>query len=184
VTRAVFLDRDGVLNDPVLDPIDGRPESPLHADDVRLAEGAREGLRAVHAALPDALLIVASNQPAAAKGKATAGDLQAVHDRVVALLGDDAALIAAWRYCFHAREEGCACRKPRPGLLLDAAAEHGLDLRASWIIGDSDADVGAGRAAGCRTVLIEHPGSAHRRAGDAGPDAVARNLVDAAAFLH
>jgi len=183
VTRAVFLDRDGVLNDPVLDPVDGRPESPLHAQDVVLAPEARAGLRAIRERMPDALLIVASNQPAAAKGKTTPEELRAVHDRVVALLGEEAGLISDWRYCFHTREEGCACRKPRPGMLLDAAAEHGLDLAASWMVGDSDADVGAGRAAGCRTVLIEHPGSAHRRAGDAGPDALARNLLDAAAFL-
>jgi D-glycero-D-manno-heptose 1,7-bisphosphate phosphatase len=92
-------------------------------------------------------------------------------------------MICEWRYCFHTREEGCDCRKPKPGMLLEAAAAHGLDLPMSWVVGDTDADLGAGRAAGCRTVLIEHPGSAHKRTVDAVPDARARNLLAAAAFL-
>jgi D-glycero-D-manno-heptose 1,7-bisphosphate phosphatase len=182
VTRpAVFLDRDGVLNDPAFDPVDGRPESPLSAADVRLADGAVEGLRLLREA--GRLIVVVSNQPAAAKGKATPEDLRAVHDRVVALLGAEAAFITDWRYCFHRREEDCACRKPRPGMLLEAAAEHDIDLPASWMVGDTDADVGAGRAAGCRTVLITHPGSVHRRTGQPAPDATRRDLAAAAAFL-
>jgi D-glycero-D-manno-heptose 1,7-bisphosphate phosphatase len=177
----VFLDRDGVLNDPVFDPADGSPESPLRARDVQLAPGAREGVRALHEA--GWLLVVVSNQPAAAKGKATAADLRAVHDRVVELLGDDAAAIAEWRYCFHRREDDCPCRKPRPGMLLDAQAAHDIDLGASWLIGDTDADVGAARAAGCRTVQITHPGSAHRRTGEPVPDAIRHDLASAAAYV-
>jgi D-glycero-D-manno-heptose 1,7-bisphosphate phosphatase len=187
--RAVFLDRDGVLNDPVLDPVDGRPESPLRADDVVLAEGAVEGCLMLHDA--GFALLVASNQPAAAKGKATREDLRAVHDRVVSLLTASGVTIDDWRYCLHhpgatdpeLLGDPCGCRKPAPGMLLELAAAHAVDLGASWMVGDSDADVGAGLAAGCSTVLIEHPGSSHRRTGQPAPAALARNLSRAAAFI-
>ncbi len=188
MTRAVFLDRDGVLNDPVLDPVDGRPESPLRAVDVTLAEGALAGCRSLAEA--GYLLIVVSNQPAAAKGKASLADLEAVHRQVATLLAEAGITVADWRYCHHhpratdpALRGPCYCRKPAPGMLLAAAAAHDIDLSASWMIGDSESDVEAGRAAGCRTVLIEHPGSAHRRPGNVPLDAVARNLSTAAAFV-
>jgi D-glycero-D-manno-heptose 1,7-bisphosphate phosphatase len=188
VTRAVFLDRDGVLNDPVFDPADGRPESPLRAADIVLAEGAAEGCRLLRDA--GHLLVVASNQPGAAKGKATLDDLWAVHERVAELLDAEGVLIDDWRYCFHhpdavvAELRGpCDCRKPAAGMLLDAATAHGIDLPASWMVGDSDGDVEAGQRAGCQTMLIEHPGSAHRRSGDVRPSALARNLFAAATFI-
>lgn len=184
---AVFLDRDGVINDPVPDPVDGRPESPLRAADVVLARGALDGLaRLAGTGLP---LIVVSNQPAAAKGKVTDGALRAVHERVVALLAAEGLAIEDWRYCFDhpdaldAARRDCACRKPRPGLLRAAASDHGLDLGASWIIGDTDADVGAGRAVGATTVLVEHPGTAHRRSPNVAADAVVPDLAAAAAWV-
>jgi len=187
--RAAFLDRDGVLNDPVQDAVDGRPESPHRPEDVALAEGAVEGLRALRE--QGFLLIAISNQPSAAKGKATLDDLRDVHERVVALLAEQGIELDDWRYCFHHPEgivpelsRTCGCRKPAPGLLLDAARDHGVDLDASWMIGDSDADIAAGRAAGLRTILVAHPGSSHRRSGRARADAHARNLSDAATLVH
>ncbi|HEV7493823.1 HAD family hydrolase [Baekduia sp.] len=187
-TRAVFLDRDGVLNDPVFDPADGRCESPLHAADVVLADGAVEGCRLLQNA--GFFLIVVSNQPGAAKGKTTLDELWAIHERVVALLAEHDILIEEWRYCHHHPEATvaelrgpCDCRKPAPGMLLDAATARGIDLPASWMVGDSDGDIEAGRRAGCRTVLIEHPGSAHRRIGIPRPDAVVRNLYAGATFI-
>jgi D-glycero-D-manno-heptose 1,7-bisphosphate phosphatase len=179
--RAVFLDRDGVINEPSWDRTDRRHESPIYARDVALAEGAVEALRALAAV--DYLTIVASNQPAAAKGKATLGDLRAVHERVVELLAAAGIELDDWRYCLHhpdavdpALQGACDCRKPAPGLLLAAAAKHDLDLRASWMVGDSD-------RAGCRTVLVEHALSHHRRPGGATPHVVVRNLAAAAAFI-
>jgi histidinol-phosphate phosphatase family protein len=188
VTVAVFLDRDGILDEPVADPVDGRPESPLRAADVRLVDGAAEGCRR----LTDAgfLLVVVSNQPGAAKGKATMDDLWAVHARVAALLEDEGVEIDDWRYCFHhpdaVAEElrgPCDCRKPAPGMLLAAAAAHAIDLPASWMVGDRDSDVEAGARAGCRTVLVEHPGSAHRRSGDTGADVLAHSLRGASRLI-
>ncbi len=186
---AVFLDRDGVLNDPVMDPVDGRPESPLRAQDVVLAPGAVEGLRTL--AGVGVPIVVVSNQPAAAKGKATDADLRAVHERVVELLGAPGEAIAEWRYCFDHPDAAdparrvCACRKPAPGMLQDAARAHGLDLEASFIVGDTDADVGAGRAVGATTVLVEHPGTAHRRTPEmtVAADLRASDLAAAAALV-
>jgi D-glycero-D-manno-heptose 1,7-bisphosphate phosphatase len=189
VRPAAFLDRDGVINDPVWDAVDGRHESPHKAEEVVLAEGAVEGLRALRA--QGLVLIAVSNQPSAAKGKATPGGLRAVHDRVVALLAEQGVALDDWRYCFHHPNGtvpeltgACDCRKPAPGMLLEGAAAHEVDLAASWMIGDSDADVLAGRAAGTRTILVEHPGSAHRRSGQMQADAVCRNLLEAAAFTR
>lgn len=186
--RAVFLDRDGVITEPVPDPVDGRPESPSRADDVELAPRAVDGLRVLRSA--GLLLIVVSNQPAAAKGKASLEDLEAVHERVRALLARAGVELDGWRYCHHHPDgvvpeltADCPCRKPRPGMLLDAARERSIELPESWMVGDSDADIGAGRAAGCRTVLVEHPGSGHRRSAAVRPDHYARDLCAAATLV-
>jgi D-glycero-D-manno-heptose 1,7-bisphosphate phosphatase len=185
---AVFLDRDGVLDAAVPDLVSGHPESPLRLADVRLLPGAAAAARR----LADAgyALVCVSNQPAAAKGKATVEQLIAIHERVLELLAQDGVSIIASRLCPH-HPEGvlaelsgpCPCRKPAPGMLVDAAAALGLDPRASWMIGDTDADIAAGRAAGCRTILLQYPGSAHKRTGDAGEDVLAADLADAAARL-
>jgi D-glycero-D-manno-heptose 1,7-bisphosphate phosphatase len=164
VTWAVFLDRDGVLHETVWDVADGREESPLRAADVALVAGAAAAV--LRLAEAGARLVVVSNQPAAAKGKATEADLDAVHERVASLLADEGVRPDSWRYCRHASGEGCRCRKPLPALLLEAA-------------GDTDADAGAGHAAGVRTILVEHPGSAHRRTGTPAPDLEVRTVAEA-----
>jgi D-glycero-D-manno-heptose 1,7-bisphosphate phosphatase len=179
--RAAFLDRDGVLNELVWDPSDRRAESPLRVQDVRLLPGAAGGIRALRDA--GFVVVVVSNQPAVAKGKATSGQLDAVHRRVEKLLSEAGAHVDNWQYCRHLAEDGCPCRKPRPGLLFAAADALRIDLRRSWIIGDTDADVGAGRAAGTRTVLVEHAGSAHKRTGGVQADAVASDLTAAVAHV-
>lgn len=185
---AAFLDRDGVLNELVPDPSSGRPESPLRADDVRLLPGvAAAASELAHAGFA---LVCVSNQPAAAKGKVSVEQLHAVHARVLDLLGREGVRLDASRLCLH-HPDGvidellgpCDCRKPAPGMLLDTARALGLDLAASWMLGDTDADVAAGRAAGCRTVLIEHPASAHKRGGGATPDLIAADLPGAVARL-
>jgi D-glycero-D-manno-heptose 1,7-bisphosphate phosphatase len=188
LTAAVFLDRDGVIDEPSWDPVDARYESPIDPRDVALADGAVEGLRAL--AAEGYFTVVASNQPAAAKGKARLDDLRTVHDRVVELLAAAGVALDDWRYCFHHPDAvapelrgACACRKPEPGLLLAAAQAHGIVLNASWMVGDSGTDVVAGRHAGCRTVLVEHPRSGHRREEDVMADANVRNLAAAAAFI-
>jgi D-glycero-D-manno-heptose 1,7-bisphosphate phosphatase len=96
----------------------------------------------------------------------------------------------ASRLCLHHPEgvvdelsRPCGCRKPAPGMLLDAAAALGLDLESSWMLGDTDTDIAAGRAAGCRTVLIEYPRSAHKRSSSAAPDVLAADIGSGVARL-
>lgn len=170
---AILVDRDGVLNDTVPDPHKGGlPESPLRPQDVRLLPGAARALVELRAA--GFFLVLVSNQPAAAKGLVTLAELAAVQGRFVDLLAAEGACLDAVRICPH-HPAGvvehlaatCPCRKPAPGLLLAAGLEHDLDLSASWMVGDADTDMAAGRAAGTRTALVEHTGSAHRREGAA-----------------
>lgn len=180
---AVFLDRDGVINEPVPHPTSGLPESPLRVEDVALTPGCVEALRLLHAS--GALLVVVSNQPSAAKGTASHADLDAVHAEISARLTAAGVAPDDWRYCRHHPQalstsaRACDCRKPRPGMILAAARDLEIDLPASWMVGDSDADVGAGRSAGCHTILVEHPGSAHRRGAET-PDVVVGTILDAA----
>ena len=184
---AVFVDRDGVINALVPEPGTAVPESPYRPEDVELMPGAAEALQQLASA--GVAVVVASNQPAAAKGIASEEDLDAVHSRVVELLGDAAAAVEEWRYCRHHPDaidpalRGCECRKPKPGMLLDAARDLGLDLSRSWMVGDADRDVAAGKAAGCRTVLVENPESGHRRSGSAGEDLRAADLPAAVAAI-
>jgi D-glycero-D-manno-heptose 1,7-bisphosphate phosphatase len=183
---AAFLDRDGVLNAGVRDPQSGLCESPLKLADVRLLPGVAAPLRR----LADAgyVLVCVSNQPVAAKGKTTVDELLALHERVLALLAAEGVRLEVSRLCPH-HPDGvveelsgpCDCRKPAPGMLLDAARAQGLDLEASWMLGDTDSDVQAGRAAGSRTVLIEYPPSAHKRLGGVSSDLHAVDLTDAVA---
>ncbi len=186
--RALFVDRDGVINDLVPDPESGLPESPLREQDVFLIDGAADALRRLAAA--GFLLVGVSNQPAAAKGKVPLAKLDQVQQRVLELLAAGGVRFDAFRICVHHPDAvvsslrgPCGCRKPAPGMLLHAACELGIDLAASWMIGDTDADILAGRAAGCRTALLLYPGSGHKRVADPHPDAVARSLDHAATVL-
>jgi D-glycero-D-manno-heptose 1,7-bisphosphate phosphatase len=171
----VFLDRDGVLNNLVADPRSRLMESPLKREDVSLIAGAAPA--ASRLALAGYVLVCVTNQPAAAKGAVSVERLREVHDRVLELLGLEGVRLDASRLCLHhpqgvlpALSGPCTCRKPAPGMLLDAAAALELDLSASWMVGDTDVDVLAGARAGCRTALLLHPPSAHKRSGRVIPD--------------
>jgi D-glycero-D-manno-heptose 1,7-bisphosphate phosphatase len=185
---AVFLDRDGVLNELAYDTRSGMPESPLEVSDVHLIEGAAAAARSL--AQAGWVLICISNQPAAAKGIVPVARLLAVHRRVTDLLADEGVALAASRLCLH-HPHGlhpqlsgpCTCRKQAPGMLLDAAGALGCDLRVSWMVGDTDADIAAGQAAGCQTLLIEHEGSVHKRLQGCHPDLKAPDLAHGAARL-
>lgn len=186
--RAAFIDRDGVINELVADPVSGRPESPLTVADVVLIPGSAAALTR----LADAgwLLVGVSNQPAAAKGVISQDRLQAIQARVLELLAAEGVLFDDFRLCLHhpvgivpELSGECECRKPSPGMLLAAAAGLAIDPAASWMVGDTDSDVLAGRAAGCSTILVAQPGSAHKRRGEVAPDAVATDLREAARVI-
>jgi D-glycero-D-manno-heptose 1,7-bisphosphate phosphatase len=185
---AAFLDRDGTLNAGAPDPASGLIESPLRTEDVRLLPGAADAARRL--ALHGFSLVCVSNQPAAAKGTTTIGQLLAVHERVLELLAAEGVQMRTSRLCLHHPEAlveslrgPCECRKPAPGMLVDAADSLGLEMSSSWMIGDTDADVLAGQAAGCATMLVEYPGSAHKRSGVRAADLVASDLADGATKL-
>jgi D-glycero-D-manno-heptose 1,7-bisphosphate phosphatase len=179
----VFLDRDGVLNEGAPDPDSGLLESPLQVADVRVLPGVPAALRELAGA--GYTLVCVSNQPAAAKGKVTVEQLRVVHERVIELLALEDVRLEVSLLCPHHPDgvvDGlsgpCSCRKPAPGMLLDAADALYLDVGVSWMLGDTDADIRAGGAAGCRTVLIEYPGSAHKRADTTSPELRAVDLAD------
>jgi D-glycero-D-manno-heptose 1,7-bisphosphate phosphatase len=153
----VVLDRDGVLNAMPARASEGGPDSPLHVDEVALLPGAARAVAELRGA--GAVVCIASNQPAAAKGKVSLEQLQAVHRHVLDLLEREGGRIDRSYLCFHRREDGCECRKPKPALLLQAAAEHPeCDLR--WMAGDRATDVqaaaaaAAAAAAGFRSALL------------------------------
>ncbi len=142
---ALFLDRDGVIN---VDPMDfvTRPE------DLHVIESSAQTIARFNAiGVP---VIVCSNQSGVSKGLYTLEDLDRVSQRLQEVLGEHGAHIDAFYYCPHDDADGCDCRKPKPGLLLRAAAEHGIDLERSVFVGDSWRDIVAGRTAGVRTVLV------------------------------
>jgi D-glycero-D-manno-heptose 1,7-bisphosphate phosphatase len=185
VRPAVFFDRDGVVNQLTPDPHSGLPESPLDVSDVVLVPGAGAALAGLQRA--GFAVVGISNQPAAAKETVTLATLEAVQERVLSLLDGESFRPDGFYLCFHhpdgtdAKLSGpCDCRKPAPGLLLRAAADLSLDLNSSWMIGDTDDDALAGRSAGCRCVLVENRGSAHKRRGGVEPDERAESLPVAA----
>ncbi len=159
--RAVFLDRDGVLNPP--EERGGRRHAPLSLEAFRPYPRAAASVEALRQA--GLLCLVVTNQPDVAAGELDRATLDAMHEQLVRDVGVDAVYV-----CLHGDADGCACRKPQPGLLLEAAADWGVDVTASFLVGDRWRDIEAGRAAGCLTILVTGPESdgAHPdyRAGD------------------
>lgn len=183
--RAVFLDRDGVINPNVFNPATGEYEAPLSVADFALAPGALKGLRQLQSA--GFLLFVVSNQPNHAKGKSTLAELSAINEKMHRELADGGINLAATYYCLHHPDGvvpgysgACACRKPSPYSLLRAIRRFGLEAAQSWMIGDRKTDILCGRAAGVRTIFI--PGNPIRRRGLAA-DCVAADLADAAKLI-
>ncbi len=142
----VFLDRDGVLNEPVIR--DGKPYPPSGVDDLVLCAGAEYAVRELRAA--GFALVVVTNQPDIARGTTARATVDAINDRLRNLLDLDDVLV-----CAHDDSDGCACRKPKPGLISDGASLHEIDLSRSYLVGDRWRDIEAGAAAGCRTALVD-----------------------------
>ena len=145
---AVFLDRDGVLNEAPVS--EGRALSPTAVADLRLLPGVEEAVARLRRA--GLFLVAVTNQPDIATGRVTAEVVEAMHASLLATLRLDAVYL-----CPHDSAAGCECRKPRAGMVREAAAAHDLDLRRSWLVGDRWVDIAAGREAGVRTILVERP---------------------------
>ncbi len=143
---AVFLDRDGVINRAIVQ--DGKPYPPPSAAALEIPSEVPAALRRLR--LRGLLLIVVTNQPDVARRKTTRASVEEIHDTLARLLPLDDIFT-----CFHSGEQRCACRKPKPGLLLKAARSHGIALEKSFLVGDRWRDILAGHKAGCRTVWID-----------------------------
>ena len=153
--KAIFLDRDGTINKYV-----GYLRTP---EQFELLEGVGEAIRKIN--LSGYLAIVVTNQPVIARGEVTVDGLQEIHNKMETMLGKEGAYLDGVYYCPHHPDKGfageveelkivCECRKPKAGLLLQAAKDFNIDLSQSWMIGDSENDVLAGKNAGCKTALI------------------------------
>lgn len=145
--RAVFLDRDGVLNRAAVR--DGKPYPPRSLAELEILPGVRDALRALKAA--GYQLVVVTNQPDVARGLASQAFVEQLNNQLRGALPLDAVFT-----CFHDDAMGCACRKPLPGLITTAARQLGIECRASYMVGDRWRDVEAGRRAGCRTFFIDY----------------------------
>jgi D-glycero-D-manno-heptose 1,7-bisphosphate phosphatase len=145
LNRAVFLDRDGVLNGLVMR--NGQPTAPFSLDEVLILPGVPEALAALRAA--GFQLIVVTNQPDVVRGNAEKAHVEAIHAFMRARLPLDEI-----RVCYHDDGDGCACRKPKPGMMYAAAVEREIELARSFLVGDRWRDIGAGKAAGCTTILV------------------------------
>ena len=147
MTKAVFLDRDGVINQKARDG-----GYVTRWEDFHFLPGVTEGIHRLNRAGFQA--IVVTNQRCVAKGLLSDIELKDLHRRMSGELARGGARIEAIYYCPHEVEPACSCRKPAPGMLLEAARAHGIDLSISWMIGDSDADIQAGKSAGCKTARV------------------------------
>jgi D-glycero-D-manno-heptose 1,7-bisphosphate phosphatase len=175
--RAIFLDRDGVIN---CKAPEGRYVT--RWEDFHFLPGAWEGIKQLNRA--GFHVIVVTNQRCVAKGLITEMELERLHRKMIDELAKVGATIDAVYYCPHELEPPCHCRKPSPGMLLEAARLRSLDLSSSWMIGDSDADILAGKNAGCRTVRVsaEDPKGRETESGGSAActaDVLAASLLEA-----
>jgi D-glycero-D-manno-heptose 1,7-bisphosphate phosphatase len=168
VRPAVFLDRDGVINANL--ERGGKPVAPTTLAEFRLLPGAVEAVQRFHDA--GYAVIVCTNQPDVANGRTPRATVEAMNDIVRSELQVDDVKV-----CFHTDADNCTCRKPKPGMILDAAREYSLDLSISYMVGDRWRDVAAGHAAGCLTIFIDY---GYVQEGPNNPDHVVRSLSEAA----
>lgn len=145
--RAIFLDRDGVINRAVVR--DGRPYPPSSVAETIILPGVDEALVALHDA--GYLLIVVTNQPDVARGATSRAAVEAINHYLNTHLTLD-----EFRTCYHDSADGCECRKPRPGSLLSAALQYSIDLTRSYMVGDRWRDIEAGTRAGCKTIFVDY----------------------------
>lgn len=170
--RAVFLDRDGVLNRAFVR--NGTPHPPATLAELEIVPDAPKAIGNLKVA--GFLLIGITNQPDVARGTQRREVVDAINGRLLAALPLREILV-----CDHDDHDGCECRKPRPGLLMQAAGRYGIDLSSSFIIGDRWKDIETGRRAGCTTVLIDY-GYGEMRP-DIVADSTVRSLTEAVAWI-
>jgi D-glycero-D-manno-heptose 1,7-bisphosphate phosphatase len=169
--KAVFLDRDGVINRAYVRG--GKPYPPESMDEFEVLPGVKDAIDRLKAA--GFLVIVFTNQPDVGAGRQTREAVELFHARIANELGVDAIKV-----CYHVEADHCQCRKPRPGMLLEAAAEHDISLGESFVVGDRWRDIAAGQAVGCRSYFIDY-GYAERQ--PENPFIAVKSLLDAGAHI-
>jgi D-sedoheptulose 7-phosphate isomerase len=169
---AVFLDRDGVINRAFVR--DGKPYSPPTPEDLDVLPGVPEALRDLRS--HGYKLLVVTNQPDVGRGKQSRESLEAMHQDLRARLSLDDILV-----CTHTDADDCDCRKPLPGMLLEAAKKHNIDLAASYMVGDRWKDIDAGYNAGCKTILVDYGYS--ERSPERVPGLIVKSLREAADWI-
>ena len=147
INKAVFLDRDGVLNRPQV--IEGKSFPPSKVEDFELIDGVFEACKRLAEA--GYLLIVVTNQPDVRTGKQELSVVEAMHEKLFNWLPIDDVYV-----CYHIGEDMCKCRKPKPGLIYEAAEKYFVDLAGSYIVGDRWRDIEAGQEAGCTSYFIDY----------------------------
>jgi len=170
--RAVFLDRDGVINRAFVR--DGKPFPPPTPQELEILPGVAEALRELKA--NGFKLLLVTNQPDVGRGRLSVQTLDAMHEDLRAHLPLDDILV-----CCHTDQDKCDCRKPMPGMIIEAARKHDIDLAASFMVGDRWRDIDAGYNAGCKTILIDYGYS--ERPPDHEPDLRVRSLREAADWI-
>lgn len=145
--RAVFLDRDGVINKSIVRA--GRPYPPASVAELEILPGVPDALERLKGG--GFVLIVVSNQPDVARGTTSRSEVEAINRKLACALPID-----EFRMCYHDNDDDCDCRKPKPGMLLKAARERKIDLVSSYMVGDRWRDIEAGKCAGCRTFFIDY----------------------------
>lgn len=169
--RAVFLDRDGVVNRNSVRG--GRPYAPVKLAEFEILPGVPNAIHRLHDA--GFLIIVVTNQPDVAVGKQSVETITQMHQFLLKL-----APIDDIKICYHTDLDDCGCRKPKPGMLLAAARDHDIELARSYMVGDRWRDVAAGRAAGCMTLFVDHGYNEPR---PENPDAVVAHLPQAVEWI-
>ncbi|MDO8685367.1 MAG: HAD family hydrolase [Clostridiales bacterium] len=170
---AVFLDRDGVINKAIIR--ERKPYPPSKIEDVVFPPGTSEAIQSLRSS--GYLVIVVTNQPDVSKGIQSKEVVEAIHGFIRQQLQVDDIKV-----CYHDDEDDCNCRKPKPGMIIAAAQEYSIDFAGSYMIGDRWRDIEAGKAAGCKTILIR-PEINYNEPQSQGMDAVVDSLYEAAAFI-
>jgi len=191
--RAVFVDRDGVLNDLVYDREEGVVVSPFSSRQLRVFPFVGDAVRRIRDELGFKVIVI-SNQPGVAKRQFSLAELERMNGKIRKELAAHGTALDGEYYCLHHPQAlipkyrvVCECRKPKPGLLLRAAEDKHLDLAASYFVGDGLIDVKAGKKAGCKTILVGHMTTFLSRAMEeegALPDFVVHTLIDVPDLLR
>ncbi|BAO75045.1 HAD-IIIA family hydrolase [Winogradskyella sp. PG-2] len=184
--KAVFLDRDGVINKEV--------DQLTNIEDFELIDGTIRAIKSLNKS--DYIVIVITNQPVIAKGFITVEQLQSIHKKMDMLLGNEGAFLDDLFYCPHHPKVGfegeitalkieCKCRKPKPGMLLKAAQQYNIDLKNSWFVGDRYTDIAAGKSTNTSTILLKtgHAGSDKHNFPSIESDFVFNNLAEATDYI-